>query len=101
MSYEDDVMSLIIAAGEGRSCAMEALSFAKAGHFSEAEASLTLSADAFRQAHEVQTRLIGLDEGAGKLQMTLVMVHAQDPLMTGMLYREFVTELIEVYKKME
>ncbi|MCV5942909.1 PTS lactose/cellobiose transporter subunit IIA, partial [Escherichia coli] len=33
-------MSLIIAAGEGRSCAMEALRFAKAGSFAEAEASL-------------------------------------------------------------
>lgn len=101
MSYENDVMSLIIAAGEGRSCAMEALRFAKAGSFAEAEASLKVSADAFRQAHEVQTRLIGLDEGVGKLQITLVMVHAQDHLMTGMLCRELVTELIEVYKKME
>ncbi|ENQ6426181.1 PTS lactose/cellobiose transporter subunit IIA, partial [Escherichia coli] len=36
-----------------------------------------------------------------KLQITLVMVHAQDHLMTGMLCRELVTELIEVYKKME
>ncbi|HFE3556617.1 TPA: PTS lactose/cellobiose transporter subunit IIA [Enterobacter hormaechei] len=101
MSYEDDVMSLIIAAGEGRSCAMEALCFAKAGHFAEAEASLIVSADAFRQAHEIQTRIIGLDEGVGKVPVTLVMVHAQDHLMTGMLCRELVTELIEIYKKME
>ncbi|ENP8322117.1 PTS lactose/cellobiose transporter subunit IIA [Vibrio vulnificus] len=100
MNYEEEVMALIIAAGEGRSHAMEALQHAKKGNVEEAEASLEASRKAFNQAHEVQTRLIGLDEGEGKLKITLVMVHAQDHLMTGMLCRELVEELIEIHKKL-
>ncbi|CAH8189078.1 MULTISPECIES: PTS lactose/cellobiose transporter subunit IIA [Vibrio] len=100
MNYEEEVMALIIAAGEGRSCAMEALQHAKKGDFATAEASLEASRAAFNNAHEVQTRLIGMDEGEGKLKITLVMVHAQDHLMTGMLCRELVEELIEIHKKL-
>lgn len=51
-----------------------------------------------REAHLVQTQLIEADEGAGKTKMTLVMVHAQDHLMTSILAKELVTELIELYR---
>ena len=36
------------------------------------------------------------DEGEGKTKMTLVMVHAQDHLMTSILCRELATELVEI-----
>ncbi len=51
-----------------------------------------------REAHLVQTQLIEADEGEGKTKMTLVMVHAQDHLMTSILAKELVTELIELYR---
>ena len=51
-----------------------------------------------REAHLVQTQLIEADEGEGKTKMTLVMVHAQDHLMTSILARELVTELIHIYR---
>ena len=42
--------------------------------------------------------LIGLDEGTGKIPVNLIMVHAQDHIMTSMLAREMIEELIEVHK---
>jgi hypothetical protein len=51
-----------------------------------------------REAHLVQTQLIEADEGEGKTKMTLVMVHAQDHLMTSILAKELVTELIDIYR---
>nr|CBX73269.1 N,N'-diacetylchitobiose-specific phosphotransferase enzyme IIA component [Yersinia enterocolitica W22703] len=51
-----------------------------------------------KQAHLVQTKLIEADEGEGKTKMTLVMVHAQDHLMTSILAKELVTELIDLYR---
>ena len=51
-----------------------------------------------REAHRVQTQLIEADEGEGKTKMTLVMVHAQDHLMTSILAKELVGELIELYR---
>ena len=48
----------------------------------------------------MQTRLIEADEGEGKIPVTLILVHAQDHLMTAMLARELVTELIELHRKL-
>lgn len=98
-NYEETVMSLIISLWFGRSASMEALSLAKQGLFNESEIKLNEAKAAFHEAHEVQTQLIGHDEGEGKLPITLVMVHAQDHLMTGMLCRELVIELIDLHKK--
>ena len=40
-------------------------------------------------------------EAEGKLKVSLVLVHAQDHLMTSMLARELVTELIELHEKLK
>ena len=52
-------------------------------------------------AHLVQTQLIESDEGEGKMKVSLVLVHAQDHLMTSMLARELVAELIELHEKVQ
>ncbi|MNH06658.1 N,N'-diacetylchitobiose-specific phosphotransferase enzyme IIA component [compost metagenome] len=97
---EEQVMGLIINSGNARSCAYEALSFAKQGNFLKAEEVMQEARAALNEAHLVQTQLIEHDQGEGKTKMTLVMVHAQDHLMTSMLARELIAELIQVYKRL-
>ncbi|MFT7053591.1 MAG: PTS system cellobiose-specific IIA component [Psychromonas sp.] len=98
---EATVMELIINAGESRSCAMQALYAAKAGKWDEVDGLLEESTAASKLAHVVQTQLIGLDEGTGKVPVNLIMVHAQDHIMTSMLARELIEELIEVHRKLQ
>ena len=97
---EETVMGLIINAGMSRSLCFEALRQARAGQFAEADDLLRQAAEAANAAHGVQTRLIAADEGEGKIPVTLILVHAQDHLMTAMLARELVTELIELHRKL-
>ena len=97
---EETVMGLIINAGMSRSLCFEALRQARAGQFAEADDLLRQAAEAANAAHGVQTRLIEADEGEGKIPVTLILVHAQDHLMTAMLARELVTELIELHHKL-
>ncbi|STL70318.1 N,N'-diacetylchitobiose-specific PTS system, EIIA component [Escherichia coli] len=56
---------------------------------------------ALNEAHLVQTKLIEGDAGEGKMKVSLVLVHAQDHLMTSMLARELITELIELHEKLK
>ncbi|MGF1761287.1 PTS lactose/cellobiose transporter subunit IIA [Photobacterium sagamiensis] len=99
MDLEEQVMGIIVNAGQARSLSYEALSCAKKGMFDEAEVLLAQAQEAANAAHLVQTKLIEFDEGEGKTKMTLVMVHAQDHLMTSMLAKELVTEMISLYKR--
>jgi PTS system cellobiose-specific IIA component len=98
---EETVMELIINAGESRSCAMQALYAAKAGKWDEVDGLLEESTAASKRAHVVQTSLIGMDQGSGKVPVNLIMVHAQDHIMTSMLARELIEELIAVHRKFQ
>lgn len=101
MELEATVMELIINAGESKSLAMQALQNAKKGEWTEVDSLLTQSTEASKRAHQVQTELIGLDEGEGKVPVNLIMVHAQDHIMTAMLARELIEELINIHRKIE
>ena len=97
-NLESTVMELIINAGEARSFAMQALRAAKQHNWEQVDVLLTQASQASKRAHDVQTMLIGLDEGCGKIPVNLIMAHAQDHIMTSMLAREMIEELIELHK---
>ena len=99
LDLEEAVMGIIVNAGQSRSLCFEALRQAREGQFDQASALLAEATEAGKAAHAVQTKLIEADEGEGKTKMTLVMVHAQDHLMTSILCRELATELVEVYRR--
>lgn len=98
---EEVVMGLIINSGQARSLAYGALKIAKTGDFEKARELMAQSREALNAAHLVQTKLIEGDQGEGKTKVSLVLVHAQDHLMTSMLARELVTELIELHEKIK
>ncbi|HDW7096123.1 TPA: PTS lactose/cellobiose transporter subunit IIA [Yersinia enterocolitica] len=98
MELKEQVMGIIINAGQSRSLCYEALRSAKENNFADADDKMKEAEYYAKQAHLVQTKLIEADEGEGKTKMTLVMVHAQDHLMTSILAKELVTELIDLYR---
>lgn len=98
---EEVVMGLIINSGQARSLAYTALKKAKDGDFEQAKMLMGQSRQALNEAHLVQTKLIEGDMGEGKMKVSLILVHAQDHLMTSMLARELITELIELHEKIK
>ncbi|BDV88745.1 N,N'-diacetylchitobiose-specific enzyme IIA component of PTS [Escherichia coli] len=98
---EEVVMGLIINSGQARSLAYAALKQAKQGDFAAAKDMMDQSRMALNEAHLVQTKLIEGDAGEVKMKVSLVLVHAQDHLMTSMLARELITELIELHEKLK
>lgn len=93
-------MDLVGNAGIGKSLAFEALFLAKKGDFEGAREKLKLSNESILKAHHTQTELICEEADGNKVEMGLLMVHAQDHLMTSILARELITELVEVYEKL-
>ncbi|MGL5656448.1 MAG: PTS lactose/cellobiose transporter subunit IIA [Fusobacteriaceae bacterium] len=94
-------MELVGNAGESRSLAFEALNAAKKGGYEEAEKKLQESKEKMLRAHHIQTELICKEADGEKVELGLIMVHAQDHLMTAILARDLITEMIEVYKKIK
>jgi len=100
MDLENTIMELLIHAGSARSHAMMALQHARRGDFPAAEQAMTDSREAVSLAHGMQTELIGLDEGCGKIPVNLITVHAQDHLMNAMVIQDLAIDMIELYRRL-
>ena len=50
-------------------------------------------------AHDVQTRLLSQEAGGGEMDVTFIMVHAQDTLMTTMLLEKQTKYTIDAYQR--
>ncbi|MCT4703484.1 PTS lactose/cellobiose transporter subunit IIA [Enterobacteriaceae bacterium H20N1] len=97
-NYEEIIMGLITHAGSCKSLSFAALQAAKQRDFTRSGELLEAADSAAKEAHKIQTALISMDEGEGKIPVHLIMVHAQDHLMNAMLARELIAELIVLYK---
>lgn len=91
---------LVAKSGEARSYAFEALDKAKEKDFIVAEELLEKSEELLNDAHKVQFKLISEESnGTCDVELSFIMVHAQDHLMTAILAKELIKEQIELRKE--
>lgn len=96
--YEEIVMGLVGFAGEGRSLALEALKCLRTNDLTQADALLKQARQTLFEAHHIQTDLIQSEINGEKMPTTLLMIHAQDHLMTAMLACDLIEEIIAIRK---
>lgn len=93
------VMGIIMAGGNAKAHAVEAITAAKKGDFTEAEKKLEETNQAIVDAHNTQTEMLTAEARGEHTPIDLYMVHAQDHLMTGITFVDLSKEIVEVYKK--
>ncbi|CAH0530060.1 PTS lactose/cellobiose transporter subunit IIA [Vibrio hippocampi] len=98
---EEFLMSLLCLVGESRSLIMQSILLARQNQYQQAVETLQQGEGYLEQVHQKQTSLIAFDEGEGKVQMTLILTHIQDHIMTTMLCKDLAKELIEIHKKID
>ena len=101
MEKEMEIMSLITHSGEARSYAIEAIQDAKEGNIDDAMAKMKQSEEELQEAHNTQTSLIQAEAGGEKIQMSLLMVHAQDHFMTSMTLQRMAKEIVDLYARIK
>ena len=99
MDIEQTIMELLVTAGSARSASLMAIQAARKNDFEQAKFLLDEAKVAINQAHKIQTNLIGIDEGEGKLKVTLIVVHAQDHLMNAMVIQDLAQDFIELFRR--
>lgn len=92
---------LISAAGEAYDCFYKALKAAKEQEYSKAEQFITEGDEKLANAHRVQTDFLVAEARGEDIDYSVVMMHAQDSLMTTILYERIIVEQIEMYKRFQ
>lgn len=91
-------LELVALAGDARSIYLEILSHAKAKNFSAIEPLMKEAEELIVECHKKQTELLQ-EEARGNYQdVTMIMVHGQDHLMTTILLKELVDHIVGLYK---
>ncbi|BAK81383.1 PTS lactose/cellobiose transporter subunit IIA [Candidatus Arthromitus sp. SFB-rat-Yit] len=85
--------------GSARSFYIEAISYAKKFDFEMAEKLMKDGIDAFKSGHAAHADLIQMEANNEKLPFSLILMHAEDQLMSAEGFKIIAREFIDVYKK--
>lgn len=100
LSIDEIAFQLILHSGNARSSVMEAMFLAREGKFEEAKEKVESAKLDLNEAHRTQTTLIQAEARGEKKDVTILMVHAQDHLMTSITVKELAEEIIFLHQKM-
>lgn len=90
---------IISAAGTARSFYIESIQSAKKGLFSEAEKQMAEGKEMFIQGHHIHAQLIQKEAAGENTTLALLLVHAEDQLMSAETFEILASEFLELYKK--
>ncbi|MEW9676944.1 PTS lactose/cellobiose transporter subunit IIA [Lentibacillus sp. L22] len=99
MEMEQVIMGIITHSGNAKSDAMEAIQHAKNKEIEQANQLMEHAEKELLEAHSQQTTLIQNEARGEKAEITLLLVHAQDHLMTATTFKDLAKEFIELYEK--
>lgn len=92
---------IISSVGEARSCFIEAIGYAKSGNYEKAEAAMKAGEEAFVSGHQAHAELIQKEASGDKASVSLLLVHAEDQLMSAESFQILAAEFIDVYKRLD
>ncbi|TDT51876.1 PTS lactose/cellobiose transporter subunit IIA [Fonticella tunisiensis] len=95
---ENEIFEIISHGGNARAFAFDAIKAAQEGKIEEAEELLKQAQEELDIAHNTQTKLIQAEINGHNLQMNLLMVHAQDHLMTAISEKNLIEHIVGLYK---
>ena len=101
-AMERIAFQIISSVGSARSSYIEAIQKAKAGDFEGAERNIEQGNELFTEGHHVHTELLQKEaENVSGSIISLLLLHAEDQLMSAEAFRTIATEFIDVYKRLE
>ncbi|WP_373760427.1 PTS cellobiose transporter subunit IIA [Streptococcus ferus] len=90
---------IILNSGNARTIVHEAFAEMRSGNYDVAAQKLEDANNELLLAHKAQTDLLQEYASGTEIKIEIIMVHAQDHLMTTMTLREVALEMLELYKK--
>ena len=98
-AFETACFGIITYVGTARSCFVNAVQCAKQVDFEAAHAQIRQGDEAFTEGHHIHADLLAKDANGELNESGLILMHAEDQLMSAETFRIMAEEFIEVYKK--
>lgn len=90
---------LITNVGDARSSFIQSISAAKQGNFAEAEKLIEAGEKSFIKGHKVHGDLIQKAAAGDEIPFSLILMHAEDQMMSSESFKILAGEFLDLYKK--
>lgn len=98
---ENICFQIISNVGTAKSLIMEALYAAKEKNFELAEEKLEESKKFFLEGHKAHSQLIQKEASGDHVNFSILLMHAEDQMMSTEVMSDLVKEMIDMYKKID
>jgi PTS system cellobiose-specific IIA component len=92
---------IISAVGTARSCYIEAIQAAKSGDYEDAQKLIAEGDEAFVEGHDAHAGLLQQEAAGTGSVVNLLILHAEDQLMSAEGFKTIAQEFIEVYQRLD
>jgi len=92
---------MIAANGSARSFFLEALAAAKEGNFEEADRLMSEGEGMLEEGHHAHGNLLSQEASGEKVKVDLLLVHAEDQMMSAETFKIMACEMIEIYSRLK
>lgn len=96
---QEVAFTIILHSGEARTIVHEAFKDMRTSKYESATKKLEKADEKLVEAHKAQTNLLQRYANGEDINMEIIMVHAQDHLMSTMTLREVALEMLAFYEK--
>lgn len=96
---EATIFTIISCAGQARSLCFSALQAARQGDFTAAEEALARAQAELLKTHQVHTDMIQREAAGEPQAVSLLLMHAEDHLMTSLFAKDLMVELVAMLKE--
>lgn len=100
MDMEAVAFEIITCVGSAKSSFIEAIQRAKQGKFEQAAACIKQGDAHFAEGHHAHADLIAQEADGQPVNLCLLLMHAEDQLMSAETARIYALEFIELYQKL-
>lgn len=90
---------IVAYSGDARSTLLQLLKEARQGNFANVDALLADADENINLAHRSQTQILAAEASGDNMDMVFIFVHGQDHLMTTILLRDVIGDLVELYRR--
>lgn len=90
---------IIAGVGAARSCFIEAMQTARQGNYADAQRLIEEGEKEFVNAHQAHAELIANEASGNKTDVTLLLLHAEDQIMSAETIKIIALEMIEMCRQ--
>ncbi|WP_289219914.1 PTS lactose/cellobiose transporter subunit IIA [Ileibacterium valens] len=90
---------IVAYSGDARSTLLQLLKEVRQGIFNNVDQLMADADENINLAHKSQTQILAAEAGGDNMDMGFIFVHGQDHLMTTILLRDIITDMVELYRR--